>query len=82
MGNKIQVTADWLNSRVSFMEGLLELKVKQVPEYKDWLTSNLLVVPVEDTTSDFWARGQDSRGKNTLGCLHVLTRVKVLLGRA
>jgi predicted NAD-dependent protein-ADP-ribosyltransferase YbiA (DUF1768 family) len=80
LGSKVKVNSVWMGCRVACMEQLLEQKAKN-PVYREALTSNIIGVFVEDTVSGFWGRGRDYCGRNTLGCLHILTRCKILMGR-
>ena len=62
------------------MEELLEIKAKTCSKYRETLCNSATTVFLENTDSDFWARGKDRQGMNTLGCLHVLTRCKLAIG--
>ena len=81
IGSKIQVSPEWLSARLSHMLELLEHKAVGVEDYRNILAQNPFTVFVEDTKCQFWAKGANGKGINTLGCLHILTRCKILIGR-
>ena len=63
---------EWLRQRKDLMLTMLLLKYQQCPEYAAMINENTAFV--EDTNSEYWGRGRDGRGENTLGKLHLQVR--------
>ena len=81
LGSEITVGREWLLTRVECMEELLEVKQPQSISYSSALTQDTRCVFVEETLLEFWGQGIADQGRNTLGCLHGLTRCKIIVGR-
>ena len=59
----------WENNKTKLMWELLCLKARACPEFKSQLIASFPQVLVENTADEFWGRGPDGFGINTLGCL-------------
>ena len=81
LGAKITTNKQWETRKVECMQELLQEKAS-LAAYRRALTRDTRAIFVEDTNNQVWAKGGVSNtGKNTLGCLHVLVRCMVLVGR-
>ena len=63
---------EWLCQRKDIMLTMLLHKYRQCPEYAAMIDHHSSFV--EDTNSEYWGRGRDGRGENTLGKLHLQVR--------
>ena len=60
---------NWEARKSSLMLDLLFLKLESCPQFICALRESFPKLLVEDTANEYWGRGPDNRGLNTLGCL-------------
>ena len=65
---------EWDRKKAEFMLELLLIKAKVCPLFKELLINSFPKVLVEDTANDYWGRGANGEGANTLGCLLIHIR--------
>ena len=80
LGGKIVTDRNWDLYKAGCMLDILEVKVDSA-QYRQALLQYPSAIFLENTSNDMWAVGSSNQGKNTLGCLHILIRCKILLGR-
>ena len=69
---------DWEAGKAKLMLKLLLLKVENCPQFRQDLLQSFPKVLVENTANEFWGRGAQGTGLNTLGCLLVHVRSTLL----
>lgn len=76
-GRKCNTNADWKRIKVDFMKSLVFEKAKQCPKFVTALLDTGDSCIVENTRNNFWGRGEDFKGLNTMG--NVLFEVRTFL---
>ena len=69
LGEKIRTDQHWWNMRKSIMMEIVTAKAQQCPEFRNTLIASHGNSLIEDTAHEFWGRGKQHRGQNTLGIL-------------
>lgn len=71
-------TKSWDTSKSQLMLELLFLKLNSCPVFRQSLEDSFPKVLIEDTPNEFWGRGSNNSGLNTLGCLLMHVRCTLL----
>ena len=79
LGKSIQTNNRWEKLKINVMRDVIRIKYIQCKEYREALENTGVSPIIEDTANEFWGRGKLNKGKNTLGCLHVELRSKLVL---
>ena len=69
LGKRIRTGKWWALEKVEVMLHLLGVKFQQCEEFRLELKKCLHKILVEDTPNQFWGRGKNAKGINTLGVL-------------
>lgn len=70
IGDKIAGNQTWHNKKKDVMMHILREKLCQCPMYRQALTDSGHSQLIEDTSDNYWARGPQGNGQNTLGEIH------------
>ena len=69
LGKSISTSGKWHKEKVKVMRHLLHAKYNQSSEFRNKLKATDRQVLIEDTPNEFWGRGKNNTGRNTLGLL-------------
>ena len=69
LGDKISTDERWWKIREAVMMEIVTQKARQSPEFRNTLLASQGNSLIEDTSHDFWGRGNNNKGKNKLGKL-------------
>ena len=68
----------WEERRLDIMKEINHAKFDQCKDYRDRLLNTGNAYLIEDTADPIWGRGNDGKGLNLLGHIHMENRKKLL----
>ena len=77
IASKIQTNESWKNRKVSVMESLIQQKIAVSSKVRAMLSNSASKQIVENTSHEFWGRGEQGQGENRLGKIWMKFRQKL-----
>ena len=71
---RFNTSQEWEADKARLMLELLGVKLEYCPKFRQDLKQSFPKLLVEDTPNEFWGRGVNGQGGNTLGCLLIHLR--------
>ena len=81
IGDSIGVSQSWKDIQTTTMMEILRVKSRQCPQFVRALVNSNSRPLIEDTPNEFWGRGPNGRGQNTLGKLLTTLRTELSSNR-